>query len=294
MDDIAANSKAPTSSPEEPTPTPTPTSAPTPASAPVRASGRFSTWRALQTVISVAILMATLFTLWTPANLFSSNINQKMSLALMANVTPQPASGTQTAQPVQRIGIIAGHSGKDSNGKEIDPGAVCKDGLTEADVNMRIATLVKQSLTGDGFTVDLLNEFDPRLQGYQASVVLSIHNDSCDYINDEASGFKVAASQNSNQPQGAERLSACLIDRYASTTGLRFHYNSITPDMTNYHAFNEIDPNTVGAIIETGFLNLDRQILTEHTDVVARGVTAGILCYIHNEMVSPTPTPTQP
>ena len=73
-----------------------------------------------------------------------------------------------------------------------------------------------------------------------------------------------------------------------------FHYNSITPDMTEYHAFNEIDANTTAAIIETGFLNLDRKILTEHTDLVAQGVSAGILCYVRNENVALTPTPSNP
>ena len=56
-----------------------------------------------------------------------------------------------------------------------------------------------------------------------------------------------------------------------------------------YHAFSEIDPNTITAIIETGFLNLDREILTHETERVAGGVTQGILCFINNESVLPTP-----
>ncbi len=62
--------------------------------------------------------------------------------------------------------------------------------------------------------------------------------------------------------------------------------------MTEYHAFSEIDPNTITAIIETGFLNLDREILTHETSRVAEGVTKGILCFINNENVQPTPIPT--
>ncbi|HEX2697169.1 MAG TPA: hypothetical protein VHM28_05630, partial [Anaerolineales bacterium] len=71
-----------------------------------------------------------------------------------------------------------------------------------------------------------------------------------------------------------------------------FHPGSITTDMTSYHAFSEIDPNTISAIIETGFLNLDREILTQHTDQVADGVVNGILCFVNNENVEPTPIPT--
>ncbi len=164
--------------------------------------------------------------------------------------------------------------------------------LTEADVNLKIATLVQKKLVDRGFQVDLLNEFDTRLNGYRAVAVVSIHNDSCEYINPEATGFKVAAALNTRDTNRANRLLACLEDRYHRDTGLRFHPNSITADMTGYHAFSEIDPNTIAAIIETGFLNLDQEILTQHTDQVADGVVDGILCFVNNENVEPTPMPT--
>jgi N-acetylmuramoyl-L-alanine amidase len=56
--------------------------------------------------------------------------------------------------------------------------------------------------------------------------------------------------------------------------------------MTSYHAFNEINEETTAVIIEVGFLNLDRQILTEGQDRIAKGITDGILCYVRNENVS--------
>ena len=193
-------------------------------------------------------------------------------------------------QPQLRIGIVAGHSGNDS-------GAVCRDSagqvtLTEADVNMKIATLVQKDLVDQGFQVDLLNEFDTRLNGYRAVALVSIHNDSCQYINDEATGFKVSASMDTRDVNRATRLTACLIDRYQRSTGMHFHAGSITGDMREYHAFSEIDPNTITAIIETGFLNLDRQILTNRTDLVANGIVQGILCFVNNENVEPTPIAT--
>jgi len=268
------------------TPAPASPSLPTPEPAPARRPS-LSLWRALQTVVSVGILTATLFTMWTPANLFTSSLTQKMSLALIPNQTLEAPLATPTGLPNPRIGIVAGHWGNDS-------GAVCADGLSEADVNLKVATLVKQSLLNEGFEVDLLEEFDKRLTQYQALVLVSIHNDSCDYINDEATGFKVAAALASPYPEKSEKLTACLVDRYQKITGMVFHFNSITPDMTQYHAYNEIHTDTTAAVIETGFLNLDRQILTEHPDVVAHGISAGILCYIHNEEVASTPTPSQP
>ena len=62
--------------------------------------------------------------------------------------------------------------------------------------------------------------------------------------------------------------------------------------MREYHAFSEIDPSTTTAIIETGFLNLDRNILTNRTDLVANGIVQGILCFVKNQGVEPTPIPT--
>jgi N-acetylmuramoyl-L-alanine amidase len=38
--------------------------------------------------------------------------------------------------------------------------------------------------------------------------------------------------------------------------------------------------------MEVGFLNLDRQILTQQPDLLAEGISQGILCYIYNEDAS--------
>jgi N-acetylmuramoyl-L-alanine amidase len=243
---------------------------------------------AFAATLGVAVLLATLFTAWTPSSLFARNFQDQLNLIL----TPQagPNAVITSPQPQLRIGIVAGHNGNDS-------GAVCTDengevDLKEADVNLAIARLVQKNLEAQGYQVDLLNEFDTRLNGYRAVALVSIHNDSCEYINEEATGFKVASSLETRDVNRAQRLNACLIDRYQRATNLIFHANSITGDMREYHAFSEIDPNTITAIIETGFLNLDREILTEQTDLVAEGVTKGILCFLNNESVLPTAAPT--
>jgi N-acetylmuramoyl-L-alanine amidase len=132
-----------------------------------------------------------------------------------------------------------------------------------------------------------LKEFDSRLEGYRSLLLVSIHADSCEYINDQATGFKVAAAMSTSYPERAERLVACLQNRYNTATGMTFHPGSVTLDMTSYHAFDEIDSDTTAAIIETGFMNLDRKILTKQPDLVASGIVQGILCYIRNEDVSP-------
>ena len=255
--------------------------------APVPASRkRSSLLRTVQSIVGIAILLATLFTALPSRGLASGDFYERLSLIL----TPHSPEGAQlAAQPQLRIGIVAGHSGNDS-------GAVCYDGngnvtLTEADVNLKIAAIVQQQLTQKGFQVDLLREFDTRLNGYRALAIVSIHNDSCEYINDQATGFKVAAALNTNDVNRANRLTACIVDRYEHDTKMTFHSGSITADMREYHAFREIDPSTVAAIIETGFLNLDREILTKHTDQVAAGVVDGILCFANNENIELTPIP---
>ncbi|MFN8411655.1 MAG: N-acetylmuramoyl-L-alanine amidase [Anaerolineales bacterium] len=263
------------------------TKVPTPAPRTIRPARKASSFNAFFNTLGIAVLLATLFTAWTPTSLFASNLQEQLRIIL----TPQPGVNNIaiSPQPQLRIGIVAGHNGNDS-------GAVCTDAngqvdLTEAAVNLEIATMVRDSLVAQGFQVDLLNEFDTRLNGYRAVALVSIHNDSCEYVNDQATGFKVAASLDTRDLNRAQRLTACMTDRYQQATGLTFHAGSITADMREYHAFSEIDPNTVTAIIETGFLNLDRDILTKHTDKVAEGVTQGILCFVNNENVQPTNLP---
>ncbi len=255
-------------------------------SAPPSPAPRKRPLRAAQTTLGIAILLATLFTALPSRGLVAGDFYERLSLIL----TPRVAEGAPLAsQPQLRVGIVAGHSGNDS-------GAVCTDGngevtLTEADVNLEIAALVQQQLTQIGYQVDLLREFDTRLNGYRALAIVSIHNDSCEYVNDQATGFKVAAALNTYDINRANRLTACLVDRYQRDTGLSFHAGSITGDMREYHAFREIDPSTVAAIIETGFLNLDRELLTNQTDRVAAGIVDGILCFATNENVEPTLSP---
>ncbi len=245
-------------------------------------------FKQLELVIVVAFVIATLFTAWTEPGLLPGGLSEKITNALTAQrTTPQPGVPTTTPRVNPRIGIVAGHSGNDS-------GAVCSDalgGIREVDINLSVASLVRDKLIAQGYDVDLLAEFDPRLTNYQALALVSIHADSCEYINDQATGFKVAAAISTKYPEQAQRLTSCMDNRYAAITGLKLHPGSVTADMSNYHAFNEINPNTPAAIIETGFMNLDRQILTEKPDVIADGIASGILCFVRNEDVNATQVP---
>ena len=248
-----------------------------------RPDGGVHTSHILQITFSVAVLLATLFVAFSP-RMVSGNLYSLITGLL--DPSQNGGEAVTTPQSTARIGIVSGHWGNSG-----DPGAVCPDGTNEKDVNMSIATLVRQKLEARGYIVDLLQEFDPRLDGYHAAVLISIHADTCDEIDDQATGFNLAASTYSRDQNLANRLTGCLEDRYASNTGLNLHSGSVTIDMTDYHAFSAIDPATTAAIIETGFLNLDKNMLVKHPDTVSDGIVSGIICFVNNESVKPTPTP---
>ena len=241
-----------------------------------------NTLNTLLITLGVSIFVATLFTAWIPVHTFSPiNPSDIYSISNQTSITPTSKEGALTV--TNKIGIVAGHWGSDS-------GAVCKDGLTEQEVNLNIASLVQKNLSSYGYQVDLLKEFDSRLTNYRALALVSIHADSCDYINEQATGFKVAASMNNKNPEKTAALTACIKNYYTQVTGLHQHSTSITPDMSGYHAFDEINPETPATIIETGFLNLDRQILTHNPGLIAKGISDGILCYLGKESLINQPT----
>lgn len=192
------------------------------------------------------------------------------SLGAATPSAPPPPGATETPAGPLPIGIVAGHRGFDS-------GAVCGS-LQEVDINTAVAERVVNALTALGYPVNLLDEFDGRLQGYRARVLVSIHADSCLYP--EASGFKVARASGSLVPATEDRLVECLVQGYGARTGLAFHEGSITRDMTEYHTFYEIAPQTPAAIIEIGFMEADRSLLLTRQDLVAQGIVDGILCFL--------------
>jgi N-acetylmuramoyl-L-alanine amidase len=185
----------------------------------------------------------------------------------------------QTTSATPRIGVVAGHWGSDT-------GATCPDGLTEVEINLDVAERVVQTLRALGYQADLLKEFDPRLEGYQAAALISIHADSCNAYpsaTPPASGFKVASVEDSMVPEAEEQLVACLAQCYAAHTGMYFHANSITYDMTRYHTFYEIAGQTPAAIIEIGFMMNDRHMLTQQPDLVAQAIVQGVVCFIEGD-----------
>jgi len=181
-----------------------------------------------------------------------------------------PVHAAAASDASQRIGIIAGHLDNDS-------GAVCPDGLLEVDINTEVANRVARMLRLLGHEAEVLSEYADALTNYRAGALVSIHSDSC---LPGRSGFKVARVVNSAIPEEEDRLVACLYREYERATGLARDEATITVDMEQYHAFAKIAADTPGAIIEIGFMGGDRKLLTKHPDRVARGIVAGIACFL--------------
>ncbi|MBZ0300723.1 MAG: N-acetylmuramoyl-L-alanine amidase [Anaerolineae bacterium] len=243
-------------------------------------------FRSFVVVAVAAGLMATIFVWWTPAQFISADVRSELSQVQ----APRQAAPLPTIQPtpnwLRKIGIVAGH-----RGPELDPGAVCPDGLTEGDINFNIAQLVVRGLRAQGFSVDLLDEFDPRLENYQAAALVSIHSNTCQNFGETVSGYLVAAAAARVTARGDDEvLVDCLARYYQQETGLERH-SGLTDDMTNYHTFREIHPLTPAVIIELGFLLADRDLLTKTPELPAEGVANGILCFLQPAQAPPLETP---
>lgn len=248
--------------------------------------------RTFLVVIAAAGLMATIFTWFTPNQFIASSVRDELSIA---QATSQPAAAVRatvlpTPNWLRRIGIVSGH-----RGPENDPGAVCPDGLKEADINFSVAQTVVRNLRSRGYSVDLLDEFDPRLENYQAAGLVSIHANTCQvWPGEVVSGFLIAAAAARVTARGNDNvLVECIAQYYHPATGLQ-RREGLTVDMTDYHTFREIHPLTPAAIIELGFMLADRDILTQKTDVMADAITNGILCFLEPRQLPATVTPASP
>lgn len=240
----------------------------------------------IRTVIIIVIaagLTATIFTWFTPNEFLTTDVRESLSVAIATDSATTLPTALPTPNWARRIGIVSGHRGPQN-----DPGAVCPDGLTEAEINFNVAQQVVQGLQSRGYTVDLLDEFDPRLDGYQATALVSIHSNSCQNYGEVVSGYLISsASARAGSGGTDEQLVDCIAQHYAVASGLERRLG-VTVDMTDYHTFREIHRQTPAAIIELGFMLADRDILTGRPDALANGITDGILCYLEPGTAPPT------
>lgn len=241
---------------------------------------RTSSQRVLQMLARLALLASGLVLLGA-CILFLLSLRQlDPAIALVATPTLTPTKVALRVSPTPvftptppppLVALLAGHSGGD------DPGAVCPDGLREVDITTDVAVRAKAMLETRGYRVDILAEFDRRLDAikrdYAPHAFLAIHADSCVYY---ASGYKVARAAYSASPQEDDRLVRCISSSYAAASRLPFHEGSITNDMKHYHGLMKIHPQSPGAIIELGFMGSDREVLVNQREQLALGIANGI------------------
>lgn len=245
--------------------------------------------RSLIVVLVAAGLMATIFTWWTPSQFLADDVKQELSIAQATGMVTAAPTVMPTPNWLKRVGIVSGHRGPQV---PPDPGAVCPDGLTEASVNFAVAQIVVRNLRAQGYSVDLLDEFDPRLDEYQAAALVSIHANTCQvWPGEVVSGYLIARAAARTTIQGNDDvLVNCVSQYYGQATGLE-RREGVTVDMTDYHTFREIHPLTPATILELGFLLADRAILTEKHEEMAQGITDGILCFLQPNQRPATATP---
>lgn len=243
---------------------------------------------ALVVVVMSAALVATLLMFFVNPEFLNPAVVQGLQLEreeIMADMAAARATPVQTPQWLRRIGILSGHRGLGLTLNR-DPGAVCYDEykrvyLEEETINFAVSTRVIANLEALNFAVDMLDEFDPRLDNYRADALVSIHANSCIDYGEVVSGFIVSKSDARSETGNDAFLRECIALNYEANIPLARSYNE-TEDMINYHAWQKIHPLTPGVILEMGFMLADQEILTAQHDLLAHAITMGILCYIEN------------
>lgn len=225
----------------------------------------------IQTVLSIALVMATLLTLWNPRKFLGTpNLSALIRAESAQNILEENSAAEST---IDHIGILAGHW-------QDDPGEVCADGLTEMDVNLNTANRIAQLLTEMGYQVDIFPEFDLALLNYHSAAFVAVYSGSCADSPLPPSGFKVGTSLTAQNPEIVNNLAICVSEAYQEKTRLPFRYEVLNPDHPSYHIFRDIHIETPAILIETGSLKTDRTILTNQAETVAEGIVSGILCFL--------------
>lgn len=232
--------------------------------------------RSVMVIVIAAALMATIFTWSTPSQFINDQVKSKLSIAQATGQATTVPTVIPTPNWLRKIGIVSGHRGPQV---PPDPGAVCPDGLSEASITFAVSQKVVRNLRDRGYSVDLLDEFDPRLDGYQAAALVSIHANTCKNFGEVVTGYLIARAAARSGLGQDDGLVECVARYYAQATGLT-RRPGVTIDMSDYHTFREIHPLTPAAILELGFLLADRDILTNKQDEMAKGITDGILCFL--------------
>jgi N-acetylmuramoyl-L-alanine amidase len=152
-------------------------------------------------------------------------------------------------------------------------------GLTEAEVNLRIAELTAELLRRVGHEVELLPTWFPA--GYRADVVVAIHADGA--ASPAARGFFADRPARSRVAEAEARLVAVLNKEYAAATGIPHVYRG-NANTRYYYGYDRVHPETPMVLIECGFLTspVDQRVLVDRPDLAAQGLAGGIAAFLES------------
>jgi hypothetical protein len=234
----------------------------------------YTVMNGIQTVISIALVMATVLTLWNPRKVFNTP-----SLASLVEAGATQAALEAQAEvdnaSVRHIGILVGHW------QDSIPGEVCQDGTVESDVNLAIAERVKKKLEDLDYVVDLFPEYDLNLLNYEGAAFIALYSGSCAESPLPPSGFSIGGSYSAQNPELVDQLATCLAQEYQQSTQLPFTYEVINAEDASYHIFRDISVNIPAVRLVMGSLKTDRTLLVGEPDQVAEGIVAGIQCFLN-------------
>jgi len=227
--------------------------------------------RGVQSVVGVAILTATILTLWNPRSFFKTPGIQDL---LQAATQEEELLGEVSGR-VTKIGIVSGYW--------MDkPGNVCRDGTTEHDINYGISYQLQIMLEGQGYRVDLFPEFDEALFGYDGDVLIGIYSGPCEENPLPPSGFRIGTSLTVENLDAIDRLSTCLSEAYQAQTNLPYSFEIINEDHPSYHIFRDIAPTTPAVRFEIGALSTNSDLIFDQSGSIVQGISDGIECYLDN------------
>lgn len=222
----------------------------------------------------------------TPAAIYNNEL-------VIADPTGAPAAlpmSAPTATPAARpfhVGIQSGHYKNDELPDELwrleGSTGTSGGGRTEVDLNYDVANRVARLLRAQGVIVDVLPATVP--SGYQADAFIAIHADGAS--GSSPRGFKISTRWSSVVAVQDGMLVDAITDAYRTATGLPEDSN-VTRNMRGYYAYSPRRPNwrtsnyAPGAIVEMGFMTnaADRAVMFNKTDVVAQGITNGIMNFL--------------
>lgn len=197
---------------------------------------------------------------------------------IMEQAIQQKAAEEEVKTPL--IILDPGHGG-------VDDGCVRAD-ISEKDINLSIARVVKKKLKQMGYDVMMTREGDEEISleqrvcfanERQASLYISIHQNSCEEQNCDVKGIETYYC-GSKENDGSKRLAAILQKEMIHYTDAR---DRETVSKEDLYVIRETDMPS--CLIETGFLSnrKERELLTtaEYQEQLADAIADSVDLYFH-------------